>query len=746
MSSFLYPGAWIGGLLAAGLIGVPILIHLINMMRHRRVEWAAMEFLLLSQKKNRTWVLLKQLLLLAMRMAAVAAIVFLVPHPKVYNELGRLFGGSKTHHIVLLDDSFSMSDRWADGSAFDKAKQVVHRLAEASANQPTPQSFTLLRFSQVARAASGTQPDLLEETVDQDFPARCRELVGPLLPSESAAGPLPALQAIGQLLGEAEGDRRVVYLVTDFRQRQWEKPQDLKKQLSELKETGARLFLVDCVQTTRPNLAITSLAPAPGIRAAGVSMFMEVTVRNFGDAPLKDVAVGLQQDGKPRSAEIVPHLPPQKAVKKRFQVSFEKEGQHQIVAKLESDPVAADNFRYEVLDLPSGLPVLLIDGDPGGSEAFFLNVALESEEKARTGIDPRIEQPRFLSLNALDEFHSIYLMNIDRLDESAVRALEEYLRGGGGVAVFLGPRWRTKFVNDQLYRDGDGFFPVPVTTPTILRVDHLEKSPDIEILDENHPAFRVLADDRFKFLDSVTVGEYYAIPKGWKAPEDSTVQVLARLRGGAPLAIERTYGKGRVIALMTSASPAWNDWAKNPSFVIGMLELQAYLANQPAGASSRQVGTPLDLVFDPGQYQPQVRFLSPNDAAPSASVDAAMDEETEKLVVSLPETDASGVYRARLSRKDGTWDEKLFAYNVDSTEGDLKAVSREDLAGSLAPLEFEYAAADEFQYEVEEAGYNLFLPLLYALILLLIGEQILAWSASYHPPTPAGGRAKGGAA
>ena len=46
------------------VVGVPVLIHLINMLRHRRVRWAAMEFLLRSHKKNRTWVTLKQLLLL----------------------------------------------------------------------------------------------------------------------------------------------------------------------------------------------------------------------------------------------------------------------------------------------------------------------------------------------------------------------------------------------------------------------------------------------------------------------------------------------------------------------------------------------------------------------------------------------------------------------------------------------------------------------------------------------------------
>ena len=38
---------------------VPLLIHLINLMRRRRVQWAAMEFLLRSYKKHRRWIWLK---------------------------------------------------------------------------------------------------------------------------------------------------------------------------------------------------------------------------------------------------------------------------------------------------------------------------------------------------------------------------------------------------------------------------------------------------------------------------------------------------------------------------------------------------------------------------------------------------------------------------------------------------------------------------------------------------------------
>jgi len=639
MVPFAYPGAWIGATAAALLVGVPIVIHLINMMRHRRVEWAAMEFLLISQRKNRTWVVLKQLLLLLLRMAAVAAIIFLVAQPKVSNELGKWFGSTKTHHIVLLDDSFSMSDRWGDTSAFDEAKAVVGRIGAQAAAQATPQSFTLLRFSQAGRTARGTQPDVFQETVDRDFAVRLGDTVRPLGPSQTAAEPIQALKAIAQLLSETESDRRVVYIVSDFRARQWNNPADLKKRLAELTDTGARLYLVNCVQSARPNLAITDLALAPGTRAAGVSMYMDVTVKNFGEAPATEVPIALQQDGAPRPAVSIPQIPPRKAVRKQFPIHFPTAGKHRIVARLPSDAVAADNFRYGVLDMPVGVPVLLIDGDPQAWDARFLALVLESEKRVRTGIIPRIEQPRFLSLNRLDEFHAVYLANIERLDASAVKALEEYVAGGGGLAIFLGPRSRAKFVNDELYRDGKGLFPVPLSGRALLRVDHLEKAPDLEIVDEKHPVFRVFVGQKVNYAAMLIFEQYFAVPKGWSPKPDSTVRVIAQLRNRAPLAIEQSFGKGRVIAFLTTAAPMWNNWAKEgPSFPVTMLQMQAYLASQPVGTLAQQVGTPLKVEFDPGAYERQVRFLTPDEElSPTAPTDAVPVDGA--LAASLPKTD-----------------------------------------------------------------------------------------------------------
>ena len=93
---FLYPALTVGFFLAL----VPLLIHLINMMRHRRVKWAAMEFLLQSYKKHRKWVWLKQLLLLLTRIVVIAIIVAMLAQLVTQRRYQGLFGSALTHQLA----------------------------------------------------------------------------------------------------------------------------------------------------------------------------------------------------------------------------------------------------------------------------------------------------------------------------------------------------------------------------------------------------------------------------------------------------------------------------------------------------------------------------------------------------------------------------------------------------------------------------------------------------------------------
>lgn len=87
---------------------LPILIHLINRQRHRTVRWAAMMFLLDAKRMNRGMARLRYWLIMAMRMLAIAVLVFAISRPIMSGWMGLVIGGRPDTTIIVLDRSVSM--------------------------------------------------------------------------------------------------------------------------------------------------------------------------------------------------------------------------------------------------------------------------------------------------------------------------------------------------------------------------------------------------------------------------------------------------------------------------------------------------------------------------------------------------------------------------------------------------------------------------------------------------------------
>ena len=90
------------------LIGLPILIHLINRRRHRTVAWGAMKFLLDAQRLQRNMARLRYWLIMAMRMLALAGLIFAAGRPLSSGWLGAAAGSQAETTLLLLDRSPSM--------------------------------------------------------------------------------------------------------------------------------------------------------------------------------------------------------------------------------------------------------------------------------------------------------------------------------------------------------------------------------------------------------------------------------------------------------------------------------------------------------------------------------------------------------------------------------------------------------------------------------------------------------------
>lgn len=432
------------------LVALPLVIHLINLRRHRRIEWAAMSFLLESQKRNKKWILLQQLLLLLLRTSAIALVVMMLAGPVLQSGWGRHFGQGTTHHLFLLDDSYSMADRWEQSTAFDEAKRALSVIVEEAALRADNQKLTLVRFSTAQEFSAGTAPEFNERSLDRTLQDEIETLLGDMQYAESDAGPLYALQAALGLPEPTADEARIVYLVSDFRSRQWTEDNQLRQMLSQLREKSAQVHLVQCVDTTRSNLAITRLEPESGIRAAGVETWFDITVANYGDQPAAAVAANIVQDGHKLPAVVFEEIPAREEVTRRFRVTFPTAGAHQLQASLERDPVVTDNLRYFACEVPTAFPVLIIDESPNHDDGFYLRTALDPGGAATPGWSPRIEPASFLRKHdRLDDFAAICLLGVARLDEPEVAALEEYVRQGGGCGNFLGISRAERFLQPE---------------------------------------------------------------------------------------------------------------------------------------------------------------------------------------------------------------------------------------------------------------------------------------------------------
>lgn len=725
------------------LVGLPVLIHLINLLRHRKVRWAAMEFLLASQRKYRTRVLLKQLLLLLLRVAAVLGIVLALAQPRWKSALGRMLGGGRTAHLVLLDDSYSMGDLSADGglgtaTAFDRGRLVVERIVAELAESSGQQELAIGRFSRLRPGESGGF-DVPRQVVSPRLVQEVRTLLEPLSPAASAPGPRPAVTAAAELVGGGAGSANVVWIVSDFRAKDWKAAEDAAAALGQLVAAGCELRMVDCADSagdgrTPGNLTLERLEMQGGVPAAGVLVPWELAVRNDTERPLRDVAVDLREDGQPRPGVRIPEIPAGGVATQRFEARFPAAGPHVVEARIAADALPADNVRTAAVDVADRVDVLLVDGDPRGGgrsgDAFYVASALAPGGGAPTGLRPVIEPPRSLAAIDLSAFACVWVLDVERLDESEIRALEAFARRGGGVVFFTGPRTAVEFVNRALYRGGEGIFPVPLAGAVdLLPGGAAQATPDVVV--EDHPVVAVLSGQRNPLLDAVRVDRSFVIERGFDGTA-AGVRRLLSLRSGAALAVEKPFGDGLVVAVLSSAAPVWNTWARgNPSWVVVMLELEGHLARSRRRAESLEVGDPVTVRIDPAVDEPEVDFLVPPHGdvihATAAAAGGGVTEAT------LPSTSAAGAHAARWRRLDGTERERVFAVNVDADEGRLERIGRDRLDRALVGVPFRYDRAESLQPDTTTlAGVPLAAPLLLALAGVLVVEQLLAYSASYH--------------
>ena len=678
LANFFANPALVGGAMAGA---IPIAIHLLNRQRFKKHIWAAMHWLWASYKKSQRRLQIEQLILLLIRILVLVLLALALAHPVLQQGIGLLTGRSSIHRVIVLDNSFSMGQRVGGHPMFDKAKELATELSKLSLSDEVDVIL-----------ANGNSDDLIASSTlhKQDIG---NNIKGAQL-SDGATDIPKSIAAACRIFNDRKSSnlRREIIVITDQTRAAWEHPDHQpRRALGADEESVAKAFadakarpIIRVIRLAgekeSDNLAATGLEVDEKVVPARVDTQFVATVQSFAAQPQKDVRVRLKVDGEEVSSETVPLIAQGKPETVNFRYSFPEPGSHAVSVELPEDMLPGDNNAFLAVDVEDQMRVLCVDGQqrvgPNASELDYFRQALspaKSEEvhAGKMPLMPEVIGDSSLAEANLDNYRLVVMGNVASVPPEKVQALEQFVRRGGALWIFVGEK-----VIPSIYNKEMGEL-LPMDLGDLIGSDAKENNPGEALSDKEvgHPAIAKFKGIRGLKLGSLRVQRHYKLLP--KTQADPTVRTVLAFESGEPCAVEKTLGEGRVMLFSTSASMAWNTWPQKNEY----LPLMNYIALdliQPAYLQrNRMVGEKFSMQLPRQDLGPArhegVRLLDP------AGESSAMEVLTEQSRIESVPIRRAGIHTADLPGE--TRHVVHFAANRSAEESDLTSMEdREVLA------------------------------------------------------------------
>jgi uncharacterized membrane protein YobD (UPF0266 family) len=686
---FLYP-AFLVGLLAASL---PVLIHLLNRRRLQRIQFPAVRFILLSQKRISRSYRLRHWLLLALRTLAVVLLVLLLANPIFQTGAGLFAGGGPVSLVVLLDNSLSMT--WSgDGNGFKQAKEAA-RLLIGALNDGDRAALlpTSINGKEAVRLKS--QKDVLARELDAVEIA------------DGTANVTAAFEKAYELLNEPAGQKEI-RLITDMGLTGWD-----QFSIAALKRVDPSIpvKLIRIGRKEQPlNASIKEIRLGSQGVGVNIPLQIEATLGNFGAQEIKDVLVQLSIDGQNKEQKLAT-VPPKGEATVSFQTRVGQAGAHAGQVTLKKDGLAGNAVADFTLDAQDKLRVLVVDGDPQTalvqSESFFLSRALNpAGERDSSLFLPSVIVPDALNAAAIDSYQVVILCNVAALPDGFAANLQSFVRQGGGLLIFGGDKIQPDSYNQKLAQ----------LAPAELR--EKKTGPEaggekIDKLDAAHPALQILADPIL--LESLKSSRVWGYTRA-----SARGRPLISLANGDPLLLEQKVGAGKALLVTTTADRDWTDLPLKTAYLPLLQSLTQYLAGGKRGQldAGISVNTAKEIALPPGFVGKSLRVAKPN----KQDIDVPIAGEKDRALATITDNDRAGIYRLSLpagaAKESGA--PQMYAVNRPFLESRLEEISERELQAKLAPVRAEVIPVEA----LKEGGKrtDLAFPLLALLIVTLLAE------------------------
>lgn len=636
-----------GGLAALG-IAVPILVHLLNKARPRKLPWAAMELLQRTSQQRSRKIKLEDLFIMALRCLALL-LAALAMMRLVFTNDGSFFSGAPRELILAVDASYSMNHGQFE-SRIDLAKK---RAVEAVENLPVGSKLSLVTL--------GREPEVLFRHSDPDLDTLKRRLDSmEVHPSRLSLD--TALSSIGYLLDESDLANKEVLFLTDGQHASWEAlPRATLDRFAELQKVAA-ISVVPLSDGSSENLSVSGLHVVSGVRRAGGFASLSATVTNHGQRPAS-TSLLLTHNGQGVDVLQVGPIEPGEGQLVRLGSQLEDAGPNRFEVSIDPDNLPEDNATYLAIEVPEKLKVLIIEGR--NREARYLELALRLQRSGYShGLNPTILPSSSVGAGDIEGADVIILANVGDLPDESIESLGEQVRLGAGLLVYAGDQMDA-FAAERMLGNL-----MPLTFGASVDPEAGEAH-QLRVSAQSHRISRELGRLEAELSDCIVRG-YHELEPATQA------NVLLNLSNGNPLLLTQAAGKGKVAFFATGPGRSWSTLPLNPA---GPILFHLLLDELSSGGTQRsfKVGESLAVEVPAGSLGAEPKLLHPGGQTSVPRREEGLQDDNG-IQLSLGVATEPGFYE--LDSGSNT-DFEVLAVNVDPQESAIRPASIEELKAEL---------------------------------------------------------------
>lgn len=658
-------------LFALFALAIPILIHLFQLRRYKKIVFSDIRFLKQITEQNQKQRNIKEWIILAARCLALACLVFAFAKPFIPLN-NRTINKSSKVVSVFIDNSFSMSQQNKEGQLLEVAKHKARDIVSYYGDNDLFQILT--------NDFEGKHQRLIEK---KDFLLYLDEVK--ISNQTKQFDKIIARQK--QAFETESNSNKIVYIISDLQQNQFQ-------QLAAI-DTSLQVNFIQIKPNVSNNISIDSAWIEQPLILPNTNTFLLVKISNYGNTEITDVPLVFKIDNVQKGIANI-SCKANSSAEVQLQFSLNDAQYHQAELSLLDNPVVFDDKLYLTLKAYSNQNIIAINANK-----YIQNVY---------GIDENYKLQSFnsntIDYSSFNNASCIVLNEVADVSSGLQTELQKYINNGG-VALII----PSASAND-----------LPKTN-TFLQQLNAPKL--IAVSNQNLNVSRInVFDDVFKnvFSKIPEIANWPNLSKNYAMQLNSGIKGyhIATLNNDAPFIFKSRYGKGFVYLLSTPLQNDWCNFTTHALFVPFMLRLP--LVNKQSGSLYYNMDKPVNYAFDKNTNSKVVYLKDKKD-----EIAFDVNNNESKSTANISGIKQAGSYQ--VFEKNKTDLLATISFNLNRNESNLKIIADDSLSNTNASI-IQTADLLKHQKEIELNYHGTQLWrwfLLAALAFILVEVLLLKW-------------------